>query len=116
MLDLGDDAAAGLGTWRRVRSGLLLVGVAPVGHRRVVCGAHRLVALVSPQIARRLVRGSGAALLPSAAVGAALLAASDLVARRGSPPPSCQWASHRGARRALPALAAGPGQPHGGHG
>ena len=33
-------------------------------------------------IARRLVRGSGAALLPSAAVGAALLAASDLVARR----------------------------------
>ncbi len=40
------------------------------------------MALVSPQIARRLVGGSSAALLPSAAVGALLLVASDLVARR----------------------------------
>ncbi|HKY65683.1 MAG TPA: iron chelate uptake ABC transporter family permease subunit, partial [Acidimicrobiales bacterium] len=35
-----------------------------------------------PQIARRLVRGTGAALVSSAVVGAALLATSDLIARR----------------------------------
>jgi iron complex transport system permease protein len=83
MLDLGDDAAAGLGTRvEGVRSGLLLVGVALSAIAVSCAGPIGFVALVSPQIARRLVRGSGAALLPSAAVGAALLAASDLVARR----------------------------------
>ena len=83
MLDLGDDAAAGLGTRvEGVRSGLVLVGVALSAIAVSCAGPIGFVALVSPQIARRLVRGSGAALLPSAAVGAALLAASDLVARR----------------------------------
>jgi iron complex transport system permease protein len=83
MLDLGDDAAAGLGTRvEGVRSGLLLVGVALSAIAVSCAGPIGFVALVSPQIARRLVRGSGAALLPSAAVGAALLAASDLLARR----------------------------------
>jgi iron complex transport system permease protein len=83
MLDLGDDAAAGLGTRvEGVRSGLLLIGVALSAIAVSCAGPIGFVALVSPQIARRLVRGSTAALLPSAAVGAALLAASDLIARR----------------------------------
>jgi iron complex transport system permease protein len=83
MLDLGDDAAAGLGTRvEGVRSGLLLVAVALSAVAVSCAGPIGFVALVAPQIARRLVRGSGAALLPSAAVGAALLAASDLIARR----------------------------------
>jgi iron complex transport system permease protein len=83
ILDLGDDAARGLGTRvEGVRSGMLLTGVALAAIAVASAGPIAFVALVSPQIARRLVGGSGAALLPSAAVGALLLVASDLVARR----------------------------------
>ncbi len=82
-LDLGDDTATGLGTRvEGVRSGLLLTGVALAAVGVASAGPIGFVALVSPQIARRLVGGSSAALLPSAAVGALLLVASDLVARR----------------------------------
>ncbi len=64
-LDLGDDAAAGLGTRvDLVRSGLLLVGVALAAVSVSAAGPIAFVALVAPQIARRLVRGSSAALLP----------------------------------------------------
>ena len=65
-----------------MRSGLLLVGVALAAVSVSAAGPIAFVALVAPQIARRLVRGSGAALLPSAAVGALLLVAADLLARR----------------------------------
>ena len=83
ILDLGDDAARGLGTRvEGVRSGLLLAGVALAAIAVASAGPIGFVALVAPQIARRLVGGGGAALLPSAAVGALLLVASDLVARR----------------------------------
>ena len=83
VLDLGDDAARGLGTRvEGVRSGLLLIAVALAAIAVSCAGPIAFVALVSPQIARRLVRGSGAALLSSAVVGAALLVASDLIARR----------------------------------
>jgi len=40
------------------------------------------VALAAPQLARRLTRGSGPQLLPSALMGAALLVVSDLIALR----------------------------------
>ena len=83
ILDLGDDAARGLGTRvEMVRSGMLLAGVALAAIAVASAGPIGFVALVAPQIARRLVGGSGAALLPSAAVGALLLVASDLAARR----------------------------------
>ena len=83
MLDLGDDAAKGLGTRVELaRGGLLLTGVALAAVAVSSAGPIGFVALVSPQIARRLVGGSSAALLPSAAFGALLLVASDLVARR----------------------------------
>ena len=82
-LDMGDDAAAGLGTRvEPVRSGLLLTGVALAAVAVASAGPVTFVALVSPQIARRLVGGGSAALLPSAALGALLLVESDLVARR----------------------------------
>jgi len=82
-LDMGDDAAAGLGTRvEPVRSGLLLTGVALAAVAVASAGPITFVALVSPQIARRLVGGGSAALLPSAALGALLLVASDLIARR----------------------------------
>jgi iron complex transport system permease protein len=45
-------------------------------------GPIRFVALVSPQIARRLIGERSLGLLPSAACGALLLTASDLVGRR----------------------------------
>jgi iron complex transport system permease protein len=82
-LDLGDDAARGLGTRvEPVRAALLLVGVALAALATAAAGPIGFVALVAPQIARRLVTGGSAALLPSAACGALLLVASDLVARR----------------------------------
>ena len=83
VLDLGDDAARGLGTRvEGVRSGMLLAAVALAAIAVASAGPIGFVALVAPQIARRLVGGSSAALLPSAAVGALLLVASDLIARR----------------------------------
>jgi iron complex transport system permease protein len=83
VLDLGDDAARGLGARVEVVRGALLVtatALAAVG--TAAAGPVAFVALVSPQIARRLVGGGSAALVPSAAFGALLLVASDVVARR----------------------------------
>jgi iron complex transport system permease protein len=82
-MDLGDDAANGLGTRvSAVRGALLLTAVALTAVAVASAGPIGFVAMVSPQIARRLVRASSPALLPSAAFGALLLVASDLVARR----------------------------------
>lgn len=82
-LELGDDAARGLGTRvELVRGGLLAVAVALAAVATASSGPIGFVALVSPQIARRLVRARTAALLPAAAVGALLLTASDLAGRR----------------------------------
>jgi iron complex transport system permease protein len=83
VIDLGDDAARSLGVRvERVRAGMMLAAVALAAVGVASAGPIGFVALVSPQIARRLVGGSSAALLPSAAVGALLLTASDLAARR----------------------------------
>jgi iron complex transport system permease protein len=83
MLELGDDAARGLGTRVELsRGALLLTGVALAAVGTASAGPVAFVALASPQIARRLVGGRSVALLPSAACGAMLLVASDLVARR----------------------------------
>jgi iron complex transport system permease protein len=83
MLELGDDAARGLGTRvERARGALLLSGVALAAIGTASAGPVAFVALVSPQIARRLVGGRSLGLLPATACGALLLAASDLVGRR----------------------------------
>lgn len=83
MLELGDDAARGLGTRVETsRGALLLVGVLLAAVSTASAGPIAFVALVAPQIARRLVGGRTLALVPAAACGAVLLVASDLVARR----------------------------------
>ncbi|MFP5317798.1 MAG: FecCD family ABC transporter permease [Acidimicrobiia bacterium] len=82
-LQLGDDAARGLGTRvETARAGLMLSGVGLAAVATASAGPVAFVALVSPQIARRLARGGTAALGPAALSGAALVLLSDLVARR----------------------------------
>lgn len=83
VLELGDDAAKGLGTRVEAsRSALLLVGVALAAVSTASAGPVAFVALVAPQVARRLVGGRSLALLPAAACGALLMVAADLAARR----------------------------------
>ena len=83
MLELGDDAARGLGTRVELaRGSLLLTGVALAAVGTASAGPVAFVALVSPQIARRLVGGRSLGLVPAAGCGALLLVASDLVGRR----------------------------------
>jgi iron complex transport system permease protein len=82
-LELGDDLALALGTHaERARAGLLLVAVVLAAAATAAAGPIAFVALAAPQITRRLVRERGSALVTSAAVGGALLALADLVARR----------------------------------
>jgi iron complex transport system permease protein len=85
-LELGDELARALGT--RVdlaRLGLLLVGVLLAGVATAAAGPVAFIALAGPQIARRLVRERGLALMTSAACGAALLSVADLIARLFAP-------------------------------
>ncbi len=83
LLELGDDAAKGLGVRvERARGALLLGATALAAIATSSAGPIGFVALVSPQIARRLVGGRSLGLLPAAACGALLLSASDLVGRR----------------------------------
>lgn len=83
ILELGDDAAKGLGIRvERSRGALLLAATALAALATASAGPIGFVALVSPQIARRLVGARSLGLLPAAACGALLLVASDLVGRR----------------------------------
>ena len=83
MLELGDDAALGLGARvERSRGALLLAATAMAAVGTASAGPVGFVALVSPQIARRLVGARSLALIPAMACGAVLLIASDLVGRR----------------------------------
>ncbi|MGK9148473.1 iron chelate uptake ABC transporter family permease subunit [Plantibacter flavus] len=86
QLELGDDAARSLGS-RVERSQLGLVACA-VALTAVVTGAAgpiAFVALAAPQIARRITRTAGIALVPSALLGAVILLASDIVAQHALP-------------------------------
>jgi iron complex transport system permease protein len=83
LLELGDDAARGLGSRvEGARAALLLTGVVLAGIATASAGPIGFVALVSPQIARRLVGPQSVGLLPAAACGTLLVVASDLVGRR----------------------------------
>ena len=85
-LALGDDHAHGLGVApTRARATALLIGVVLVAMATAVAGPIAFVALVSPAIARRLVDDGGPALLPSAAVGAALTITADVVGQYAIP-------------------------------
>lgn len=81
--DLGDDVAAGLGGRpARVRTFAMLVGVVLAAVATAVAGPIAFVALAAPQIARRAWGSGPVPLAASAAVGALLLTASDLLAQR----------------------------------
>jgi iron complex transport system permease protein len=79
-LELGDDVAVTHGT--RVdaaRLALIVVGVATTALVTAAAGPLSFVALVAPQVARRLTRSPGVSLLAAASVGAMLLCAAYLV-------------------------------------
>lgn len=82
QLELGDDAARAHGLrLEPARLGILAIGVALTAIVTATTGPIAFVALTAPQIAKRLVGGSGLPLGASAIVGAALLLAADLVAQ-----------------------------------
>lgn len=83
LLELGPDTAAALGVRvGRSRAALALVGVALAALATASAGPIGFVALVSPPIARRLVRSPGVTIVPAALVGALLTVTADLGARR----------------------------------
>ena len=84
VLGLGDDAARALGARvTALRVGLVAVAVALAAVATASAGPVVFVALVAPQIALRLARTPGPPLAASAAAGALLVVAADLVARTG---------------------------------
>lgn len=82
VLQLGDDAAKGLGvSVERARLALILVAVALAGLGTASAGPIAFVAFMAAPIARRLTRTS-LTLLPAALTGALLVLLADLVGRR----------------------------------
>lgn len=82
-LELGDDAAGSQGVRPvAVRLAAMLLGVALIALVTASAGPIAFVALVAPQIARRLTRSAHVGLTASAALGAALLGAADLLGQR----------------------------------
>ncbi|WP_399510015.1 FecCD family ABC transporter permease [Williamsia muralis] len=87
MLDLGDDAAKALGIRAEpTRLVLIVLGVALTAVATAGAGPIAFVSLAAPQLARRLTRTPGVAMLPAAVMGALLLVASDLIAQRAFTP------------------------------
>jgi iron complex transport system permease protein len=85
-LRLGDDLARGLGLRvNATRVGLVVVAVVLASVATASAGPVVFVALVAPQIALRLTGGPGLPLAASAATGAVLVVAADLVARTALP-------------------------------
>ncbi|MGW6461632.1 FecCD family ABC transporter permease, partial [Streptomyces sp. NPDC055078] len=83
QLELGDDAAAGLGVrTNAVRLTLVVLGVALTALVTAAAGPIAFVSLAAPQIARRVTRSSSVALLPSAVLGGFLLVLADLAGQR----------------------------------
>lgn len=83
VLALGDDVATALGlSLNRVKPALVGVGVALAAVGVTGAGPVSFVALMAGPISRRLVGTGGAAILPSALVGALLVVAADLAGRR----------------------------------
>lgn len=83
VLEIGDDAAGSLGARpTAVRLVAVVVGVALVALVTAAAGPIAFIALVAPQIARRMTRSAGVGLIASGATGALLLVASDFIAQR----------------------------------
>jgi iron complex transport system permease protein len=83
LLEMGEDAAAALGVRvEATRLGYLVLGVALTAVATAAAGPISFVALAAPQLAQRLTRTPGIALVPAAAMGAFLLMFSDWLAQR----------------------------------
>jgi iron complex transport system permease protein len=83
LLELGDDAAHGLGLRvERVRVGLVALAVLLVAVTTTAIGPVAFVALTAPQIARRIARTAAPPLLASALCGALIVQVSDIAAQR----------------------------------
>ena len=81
-MEMGDDASAALGIRvEPIRLALVVLGVALIAVTSAFAGPIAFVALAAPHIARALTRGTGALLVPSAIVGAALLVVCDIIAQ-----------------------------------
>ncbi|MGO1510702.1 MAG: FecCD family ABC transporter permease [Actinomycetaceae bacterium] len=79
-LELGDDAAVTQGLRvGRARLALMVTGVATSALVTAAAGPIGFIALVAPQLARRVTRTPGVSLLPAAAMGAALLSGAHLL-------------------------------------
>jgi len=86
VLQLGDDAARGLGLpVQRSRLILLVIAVALAAVGTAAAGPVAFVAFVAAPIARRLVGTGGLAFVPSAMVGAVVVLGSDIVAQHFLP-------------------------------
>jgi iron complex transport system permease protein len=83
LMEMGDDLATGLGV-PVGRSRLMLIGicVALTSIATAATGPIAFIALVAPQISRRLTRSAGAGLTAAALTGALLLGVSDLLAQQ----------------------------------
>lgn len=82
VLEMGDDAARALGIRAEpTRLAMIVFGVALTALGTAAAGPIAFIALAAPQLARRLTRTAGVTVLPSAVVGAFLLAGSDLLAQ-----------------------------------
>lgn len=82
LLQLGDDTARALGgRVQLARAGLLFTASGLSAMAVAVAGPITFVALVAPQIVRRLLHERVVGLLPAAACGAALVLGADLIAR-----------------------------------
>lgn len=82
-MQLGDESAAGLGVpVTRTRLLVLLVGVALAAVATAFVGPVAFVAFMSAPIARRLLPAAGAALLPSALVGAVVILTAELICQQ----------------------------------
>ncbi|MFJ6570049.1 FecCD family ABC transporter permease [Streptomyces sp. NPDC091292] len=80
---LDDDTATGLGVrLNRVRLGLVLLGVVLASVATGAAGPVDFVALLAPQIARRVTRTAQIPLVCSALLGAVVVVVADLLARR----------------------------------
>ncbi|KAM9862772.1 iron chelate uptake ABC transporter family permease subunit [Leucobacter sp. BZR 635] len=83
VLELGDDAAGSLGSRpNTVRLWAIVTGVALVALVTASAGPIAFIALVAPQIARRLTRSAGVGIIAAGATGALLLVISDFIGQR----------------------------------
>jgi iron complex transport system permease protein len=83
MTEMGDDLSHTLGVRvERVRALLMVAAVLLTAAATAAAGPVAFVALIAPQLARRLTRSPGPNLVPSLCMGATLLVAADWASQR----------------------------------